>query len=185
MDKKEIWKDIPGYEGNYQVSNLGRIKSVDKVKHVKDPKSNREYDRHFPECIKTVSVDNKGYLFVNLKINSKNTRYRVHRLVAQVFIPNPENLPQVNHIDEDKTNNCVDNLEWCTPMYNNLHGTRLQRIAEGNRGKTTHNAIKVEIFGKIYPSMSKAGEALGVCEGTIKRRIEKHKPGYNYYDQKD
>lgn len=182
---KEIWKSIENFEGLYQVSNLGRVKSVDRVVHVLDPKSNREYDRHFPECIKATNLDNKGYVIVTLKKDGKNSRHRIHRLVAQAFIPNPENLSQVNHKDENKENNCIDNLEWCTNNYNGQYGTRLKRISDNNKGRQVHNSIKVIVFGKVYDSLSKAGEAIGVCGDTIKNRIEKNIEGYSYYDNKN
>lgn len=97
---KEIWKDIKGYEGIYQVSNLGRVKSK--------------------RCILRPG-NNKGYMTVALSNYGKVKYFQVHRLVAQAFIPNPNNLPEVNHRDEKSTNNKVDNLEWCTPSYNNSY----------------------------------------------------------------
>lgn len=181
----EIWKDIENFEGLYQISNLGKVKSVDRKVHVIDTKSNRDYDRHFPECIRATNLDTKGYVMVTLKKDGKTHRHRVHRLVAQAFIPNPEKLPQVNHIDENKENNHVSNLEWCTNEYNGSYGTRIKRISEKNRGKSTHNSIKVEIFGTVYDSLSKAGKAIGVSGDTIKRRIEKNIEGYSYYDNKN
>ena len=182
---KEIWKSIENFEGLYQISNLGRVKSVDRVVHVLDPKSNREYDRHFPECIKATNLDNKGYVIVTLKKDGKNSRHRIHRLVAKAFIPNPENLPQINHKDENKENNYADNLEWCTNEYNSKYGTRLVRISDSSRGRPAHNRIKVEIFGVVYESLASAGKALGVCGDTIKNRINKGIKGYKYYDNQD
>lgn len=178
----EIWKDIENFEGLYQISNLGRVRSVDRVVHILDPKSNREYDRHFPECIKSTNLDTKGYVMVTLKKDGKTSRYRIHRLVAKAFIPNPNNLPQVNHKDENKENNCMSNLEWCTNDYNGTYGTRILRISEKRRGKSTRNSIKVEILGIVYESLTKAGQAIGVSGDTIKRRIENKVKGYNYYD---
>ena len=178
----EIWKDIENFEGLYQISNLGRVRSVDRVVHILDPKSNREYNRHFPECIKSTNLDTKGYVMVTLKKDGKTSRYRIHRLVAKAFIPNPNNLPQVNHKDENKENNCMSNLEWCTNDYNGTYGTRILRISEKRRGKSTHNSIKVEILGIVYESLTKAGQAIGVSGDTIKRRIENKVKGYNYYD---
>lgn len=99
----EIWKDIAGYEGLYQVSNLGRVKSLN-------------YGRTGVEKVLALKRVGYGYYGVNLYASPKHpvTHY-IHRLVAQAFIPNPHGYPQVNHQDEDTTNNAVDNLEWCMP----------------------------------------------------------------------
>lgn len=107
--ENEIWKDIEGYEGLYQVSNIGRVKRV---------RSGR---------IRTQKIVKNGYCQVNLSKNNQVNFYLVHRLVANAFIPNPNKLPQVNHKDENKTNNYVENLEWCTQSYNNLWGTGTER----------------------------------------------------------
>lgn len=109
---KEIWKDIEGYEGVYHVSNLGRAKRVTTGRILKSGK------------------DRGGYLQVDLCKNGKHKTHRIHRLVAQAFIPNPENKPEVNHIDENKTNNMVSNLEWMTAKENSNHGTRNERMAK-------------------------------------------------------
>lgn len=107
---KEIWKDIQGYEGLYQVSNLGNIKSFYTGKILK-------------------GGNYKGYLRLNLYKNGVKSMVSIHRLVAQTFIPNPENKPEVNHIDEDTTNNMVSNLEWMTSKENCNHGTRNDRLS--------------------------------------------------------
>ena len=109
----EEWRDIEGFNG-YQVSNEGRIRSLKWGK----------------ERIRKVTINKYGYLEVSLCKDEKPTTKRIHRLVAEAFIPNPQNLPEVNHKDEDKTNNNVENLEWCTEEYNHNYGTRLQRNAE-------------------------------------------------------
>ena len=119
---KEEWRDIKGYEGKYQVSNLGRVKSL------KDSKEN------YREKILSNSTDKRGYSNVNLYKNGKRNYFKVHRLVAEAFIPNPNNYPQVNHKDENKTNNCVSNLEWCTHEYNINYGTRNKRVSEKMKG---------------------------------------------------
>ena len=128
---EEIWKDIKGYEG-YQVSNFGNVRSLNynKTKKIK---------------ILIPSLDNYGYNYLLLYKNSKRKHFTVHRLVAQAFIPNPNNLPQVNHKDEDKTNNCVENLEWCTNKYNCNYGTRNVRIKEHQ------NKPMLGKFGKDNP----------------------------------
>lgn len=119
---EEIWKDIKGYEGLYQVSNYGRVKSLDRIhnhiyKSVCKPKFYKG---------KIISANNNGhgYLWVVLCKNNKIMHKYIHRLVAEAFIPNPNNLPQVNHKDENMQNNCVDNLEWCTAKYNCNYGKR-------------------------------------------------------------
>lgn len=104
---EEIWKDVVGYEGLYKVSNLGRVKSL-KGYHRKD-------------CILKLRNNLYGYLTVGLSKHNKSKRIKVHRLVAETFIPNPQNYEQVNHIDGNKLNNNVLNLEWCNRSYNMKH----------------------------------------------------------------
>lgn len=123
---EEIWKDIEGYEGKYEVSNLGNVRSLNyrgsgKVKLLKQIPDKDEY--------KTIQLCKNG----------KIKTYKVHRLVAIAFIPNPDNLPIINHKDEDKTNNNVNNLEWCTIAYNNNYGTKKERLSESLRGKNHPN----------------------------------------------
>lgn len=108
---KEIWKAIKDYEGKYEVSNLGRVKSLERKSRL---------NRKIKERILAPREHTGGYLRVQL---SRKDFY-IHRLVAETFIPNPENKSQVNHIDGNKRNNRVDNLEWNTPLENNLHAIR-------------------------------------------------------------
>ena len=116
--QKEIWKPIDGFEGLYEVSNLGRIKILQKT---------RSDGKVYKEKLMKIST-NGSYCEVSLHKEGKASHHLVHRLVAKAFIPNPEGLPQVNHIDENKTNNCVENLEWCTAKYNSNYGTRAKRL---------------------------------------------------------
>lgn len=155
-DYKEIWKDIQGYEGLYQVSNFGRVRSVDR--YITYPEG---YRRYFKARIRKQKELETGYLQVGLWRKSK-VRYKfVHRLVAQAFIPNPDNLPEVNHKDENIKNNYVLNLEWCTSKYNANYGTRNQRVTEQiKNGKCSKPIKQLEIDGtlvKIWPSISEAG----------------------------
>ena len=112
----EEWRPIEGYEGLYEVSNTGRVRSLDM--YVKG----KSYRLHKGKVL-SPGKNKNGYLKVNLHYNGKRETITVHRLVAQAFIENPDNLPQVNHKDEDKTNNNVDNLEWCDVKYNLSYGT--------------------------------------------------------------
>lgn len=115
---KEIWKDIKGWKGLYQVSNLGNIRTL----HYKKP------------YLRKLSKSKKGYLRVNLSKDKKYKYYSVHRLVAEAFIPNPDNLPQINHKDEIRTNNRVDNLEWCTSKYNCNYGHHCENVSKSRIG---------------------------------------------------
>ena len=117
----EEWKNIVGYEGKYQISSLGRVKSLN-------------YRNTGKEKILKQNI-NKGYKEISLFNGKTKKIYLVHRLVALHYISNPNNYPCVNHKDEDKTNNTVSNLEYCTYKYNNNYGTRNCRISKNKKGK--------------------------------------------------
>ncbi len=117
----EIWKDIINFEGFYQVSNYGRVKSLErKIPHWKS-----ERLQVIKEKILKPSKDGKGYPLVVFQIENEMKAIKIHRLVATAFVPNPENKPQVNHIDGIKTNNHFSNLEWCNNSENVLHAYKL------------------------------------------------------------
>lgn len=142
---KEIWKDCKGYEGKYQVSNLGRVWSIGSQKYLNG------------------SIDKDGYIQVCLTAkNGKAKKERVHRLVALTFLSNPKGLPQVNHIDENKENNCVDNLEWTSIKDNANHGTRNKRISKAN-------SIPVYCFelDKTFYGAREAERELGINHSSI------------------
>ena len=115
---KEIWKNIKGYEGLYQVSNLGRVKSLERKDNL---------GRKVNEKILKNRNATHGYIAVILSKDSNKKTYRVHRLVAEAFIPNPNKYLEVNHKDENKSNNRIDNLEWCDRKYNCNYGTFKER----------------------------------------------------------
>lgn len=153
--KQEIWKDIAGYEGKYQVSNLGRVKSLN-------------YKRSGKEEIMEPYKVGGGYLQVHLCKNGERDKQYVHRLVAEAFLPNPENLPFVNHKDENPENNIVSNLEWCNAKYNTNYGTRNDRVAEKliNREDLSKPVLCVET-GEIFPSSSEAERKSRAYQGNI------------------
>ncbi|PNX51340.1 MAG: hypothetical protein BV456_03575 [Thermoplasmata archaeon M8B2D] len=135
---KEELKDIPGYENLYKANKNGNI-----------------YTCKYKKFLKPGDVGH-GYLGVSLTKNKKAKTHKVHRLIALTFIENKNNLPQVNHKDEDKTNNCVDNLEWCTFKYNNNYGTRTKRVAIGH----FKEVFKIDILnGNIIERYNSAKQA--------------------------
>ena len=144
----EEWRDIKGYEGLYQVSNLGRVKSLAR-------KTNNQYGKK--ERLMTQKLDKDGYKRVGLNKNGKQIYYGVHRLVAQAFISNPNNYPQINHKDEDKSNNKVDNLEWCDGKYNQNYGT----INERRTQKLKKKVICITT-GEKFDSIIEASEKYNI-----------------------
>lgn len=139
----EVWKDIKGYEGLYQVSNLGNVRSLN-FNHIGEIR-----------VLKPI-LNRYGYLFVNLCHEGKVKTLKIHRIVASAFLENPGNLPQVNHKDEDKKNNRVENLEWCDARYNSNYGTRNERVAK-SLSKRVLQFTKEGEFVKEWPSIHEAG----------------------------
>ena len=127
-----VRKPVVGYEGYYEVDQFGRVFSLDRSVVVVD--GNRTYTKHLVGKQMKQSMHDKGYKTVSLTKDGKTTLMFVHRLVAEAFLPNPENLPMVNHKDEDKTNNFLENLEWCTAAYNRTYGKAVERHAKKIRG---------------------------------------------------
>lgn len=127
---KEIWKDIPKYEGLYQISNTGKVKSLTRTVLKKDGKILSLQERFLKP-----RANNKGYLYLNLCKKGKCISHYVHVLVGNNFVPNPENKPQFNHKDGNKLNNNNWNLEPCTNFENHLHATRKGLKQKDNKGK--------------------------------------------------
>lgn len=158
MKQPEVWKPIRGYEGLYEVSNYGRVKSFKWNSNGK---------------ILSPAKNNKGYYFVSLSKDGKAKGHTIHRLVAEAFIQNPSNLPQVNHKDEDKRNNHVTNLEWCTPGYNITYGTRMERISKP--------VVQLDKEGNLvaeYKSTKEASRVTGIPQSNICKCCQ-HKYGRN------
>ena len=156
---KEEWWDIPGYEGYYQASTQGRIKSVDRTVR------SRYGTQKCKGTMLTPAVGRNYYRVTLVKEGSKKL-FTVHRLVATTFLPNPDNLPQVNHKDENKLNNCVDNLEWCTQQYNLAYGSGRERLTD----KTRKAVMQINQFGNviaIYRSTQEAARITGFSQGHI------------------
>jgi len=138
---EEIWRDIKGYEGFFQISNKGRVKSLARV----DRRGHRVKER-----ILKHHTSRNGYHRVGLNKNGKYPIKYIHRLISEAFIPNPENKPQINHIDGNKLNNKIDNLEWVTSKQNCIHArdNRLSSIAKINMEIASQ--IREMYYTKMY-----------------------------------
>lgn len=159
------WKAIRGFEGLYKVSDMGEIKSLCA-------------GRYKTEMIRKPVPDKDGYLTVNLKKNSKYYCRKIHRLVAEAFIKNPYGLPQINHIDENKTNNSASNLEWCDSKYNNNYG---KHASSSNKP-----VFKLDECGNVlsaYRSIKEAGRANAIDPTLISPVLtgkRKHAGGFRW-----
>lgn len=167
-ETKEVWRDIQSYKGEYQISNLGRVKSLNYKGNVGKEK------------IKIAEVNHIGYFRIALSHHGKNKHFMVHRLVADSFISNPFHKLQVNHIDGDKQNNNVINLEWVTQSENMLHSYRIglrtgmkgsKHPMKGKTGKLNHCSKKIICIttGKQFNAINDAERQYGVSHTTISR----------------
>jgi hypothetical protein len=167
---KEVWKDIKGYEGLYQISNLGIVKSlVRKVVSVKKKK----HMRTTKERILTNVINAQGYYMINLNINGTSKTCKIHRLVAKTFIPNPDNKCCINHIDGDKLNNEVINLEWVTHQENSKHAHKMgltnnSGSKNGNSKLTEKDVLEIrELYDKGNTTYQKISEIYNVTSAMI------------------
>lgn len=167
--EEEEWRDVVGYESSYEVSSYGKIKSIERRCASKNGKT-----RKVPERIMKPKIDRYGYSAIHLSKNGERRDFTIHRLVALAFIPNPENLPQVNHKDGDKLDNRVDSLEWCSAQYNVQHSfdNGLQKVPCGtDRPFFKMSDEKVREVRKRYAtegiSLVKLAKDYDICPQTL------------------
>lgn len=162
MKTQEIWRSIQGYEGLYEVSNIGNVRSLDRIVKMKNGANRTTYGKMLS---KTSYNSTSCYEGVTLCKGGICKKYSVHRLVADAFIPNPDDLPEINHKDEDKRNNNADNLEWCDRRYNNTYGTAKFRAAM-TQGKPVLQLLDGKIING-WPSMGLAAAFTGASQSGI------------------
>lgn len=180
----EIWKPVVGFEGYYEVSDRGRVRGTERtvIANIKG----RPIPRKIPQRPRQAQNRGNGYRFVALCKDGRKVMKSVHRLVAEAFIPNPDDLPEVNHKDEDKANNSVENLEWCTRQYNDSYGTGKKRAAD----KRAIPIVALSNDGTVvarFRSGADAEQMTGICRGDISSCIHgkaKSAGGYRWlYDE--
>lgn len=186
----EEWRGVVGFESAYQVSNLGRVRSLDRdIPYINN---GTHAILHYKGKILKPKPDRDGYLRVSLKFGKKVKLAGIHRLVAQAFLPNPDNLPCVNHKDYQRSNNCVDNLEWCTVDYNNHYSENparrphemYVRIGELSAKKSS-TAVKCIQTGQVFKSMIDAERQLNLGAGTVSYSVKDGTPTrYGYLFEK-
>lgn len=172
---KEIWKDIPNYEGIYQASNLGRIRTVDRKINIngKNQFCNFKCKKIIKGKIMKSKLTKDEYYEIGLNKNGKTKCVRTHRLIAMTFIPNPNNYPVINHINHNRLDNRVSNLEWCTVWYNNRY-SKARKVVQLDKN---YNLIKV------WECMSDAYRELGINVSNISNCCinKKYKTGNCYW----
>ena len=173
--QEEIWKPVVGYDGLYSVSSLGRVRSEERYIWCKNGRVCK-----YKNKILKQSKRGSGYYFVFLCRNGENVKKNIHRLVAEAFLPNPDNLPKVNHKDECKTNNRVENLEWCTQKYNVNYGTGIKRLREKISKQVIQYTLNNE-FVREWPSQREIERQLGFKQSCISDCCNKKiKTAYGY-----
>lgn len=162
---EEVWKKVVGYEDLYEVSNIGRVRSLRRNKILSTP--NR--------------IAGRGYPFLYLYRNGKRDSQMVHRLVAKAFIPNPNNYDEVNHKDEDATNNVVTNLEWCTHSYNMNYGTRNYRAGKANARPIDQYTLDGTFVRHFECGAHSTERITGIPRHTIRRSLKHLGTLINFY----
>lgn len=159
---EEIWKDIPSYEGYYQVSNIGNFRSLPRIVKYKSTGT-----RNYPGKPLLTETAKDNYQRIVLMKDGKKIRYQAHKLVALAFIPNPENKPFINHIDGNKSNNKVENLEWCTASENMVHADKTGLRDMSKHHPSNSKKIKCIETGEIFISYLRAVKWLGKTATSI------------------
>ena len=162
MEEIENWRPVTGLEGIYEVSNFGRIRSLDRIEIMKNGVARPRAGRIIHPNIKA-----NGYYCFHFSINGKTKEMSVHRAVGEAFIPNPLNLPCINHKDGNKLNNNVENLEWCTYRYNNTYDNRVERSV---MSRNCRKVKKLSLDGTLineYRSCNAAAVANGIRNSNL------------------
>lgn len=168
----EEWKPIKGYEGLYEVSNQGRVRSLGRIMNRRTRWGNISEYKVAPR-IMTPKPCQGGYLFLNLfDTNGVRKMHKVHRLVAEAFLPKIETRNEVNHKDEDKTNNCVDNLEWVNHKENCNHGTRNERSVQNKQKRVSQLTLDGAVVN-IYSGCKEASKLTGISRTVLYNCLEK------------
>lgn len=197
IDRTEIWKDIPGYEGIYQISNQGRVKSCDRY-----AKGRSKLGRWLKGRIKAIHTANNGYPTVSVCKESQQSCFLVHRLIAEAFIPNPLGKKCINHINGVRTDNRIENLEWCTYSENAIHAIKVLKTPFGGTNQVNWIPITIQKTNGTslqFKSITHAAAFLGCSRGAITNlmngkkciskafeevvRIDNYEPSDNYYAQ--
>lgn len=180
---EEIWKDIEGYEGIYQVSNLGRVRSLDRIVNRQNPRNGQPLSFTLKGCIMKQYLDKTGYYRLTLKVIEPFKRRTIHSLVAETFVDGYFEGAIVNHKDENKTNNRADNLEWVTYKQNSNYGNAKQRQIE-KQIRPVEQLSEEGIILNTYKSVSEAAIAVGTSTSHISAAIRenkrKHAGGYRW-----
>lgn len=171
MKHLEVWREIKGYEGLYSVSSFGNVKSISRIIY-RTSKHGVKTSQAVPEKIKKGSIDKNGYIKVGLWKNNKQLTVSVHRLVAKAFLKNPLKLPQINHIDEVKSNNNINNLEWCTSFHNVNHGSGIQRGVDA-RVKKINQYLLSGKFIKTWSGVPEIAKFYNISDKSIYNILKK------------
>lgn len=184
----EVWRDVVGYEGLYEVSNLGNVRGVART-HLRYDKQGNAYEVHVPARCLVKKDNSNGYYRVSLSRDNRVRQLFVHRLVAMAFVENPDNLPVIDHIDGDRHNNDASNLRWCT-QGDNLHysyqnGRETVFVREHIKKRQVHAVSRpvVRSDGEEFPSVVAASRALGLSNSAVSHVVNgraKTAGGYSF-----